>query len=390
MYGGTAVLVGRTASPQSAYFDHLASEFLHGRLCLRDPPGTRDLTQHDGRWYVPFPPLPAMLMLPTVAVLGGVNTVAFSIVCGAASVALVYRLLSEIARRGLLDAARGDAVWLTVLFAVGCVHWYVAVEGSVWFLAQTCAVMFAALAAWLAVRSETAWPSSIALALAMWGRPHILLTWPLLAALALDRRRGADGRVDRAAALRWMIRSAAAPAVAVLGLLAYNHARFGDWLDFGYQRQHVDTEVLADLHAHGQFSPVFIVRNLRTMLLSLPTWDAERRIPVPSDRGMSLLLTTPAFLLLLGRVWSGDGNDERPRRPVVRAAWVSVLLLLVPLMLYYNTGWRQFGYRFSLDFMIPAMVLLADAARASPRVVRGLILAGVAVNAWGVWWWFGG
>lgn len=66
--------------------------------------------------------------------------------------------------------------------------------------------------------------------------------------------------------------------------------------------------------------------------------------------GISLLLTTPAILIAL---WA-----RRPR-PLVVAAALSVLLLAVPLVLYYNTGWWQFGYRFSLDFMTPLFVLIA-------------------------------
>ncbi len=68
-------------------------------------------------------------------------------------------------------------------------------------------------------------------------------------------------------------------------------------------------------------------------------------------------------------------------------AWAAATLLLIPLLTYYNTGWWQFGYRFSLDFMTPVLILLALAA--GPRVgwkVRALILLGVVVNAWGTWW----
>ena len=93
---------------------------------------------------------------------------------------------------------------------------------------------------------------------------------------------------------------------------------------------------------------------------------------------MSLLLTTPALLYVLG---------ARKRSILGAGAWVAFGALLIPLLSYYNTGWWQFGYRFSLDFMTPVMVLLAIGA--GSRVgwkLRLLILIGVIVNAWGVWW----
>ncbi len=134
-----------------------------------------------------------------------------------------------------------------------------------------------------------------------------------------------------------------------------------------------------DLAEYGQFHLHYIPRNLRAMLLALPVWDAATRRPTVDGEGLSLLLTTPAIIYIAA---------ARKRSPLTLGAWTALGLLLLPLLLYYNTGWWQFGYRFSLDFMIPVMVLLATAMR-SPLswLARGLILAGVAINLYGVLWW---
>lgn len=93
---------------------------------------------------------------------------------------------------------------------------------------------------------------------------------------------------------------------------------------------------------------------------------------------MSLLLVTPALIY----VWRA-----RQRSPLVIGAWVAVALLVTVLMLYYNTGWVQFGYRFSLDFMTPVLVLLTiGAGQHVSRLMRFLIIIGVVVNLWGMWW----
>ena len=76
VYVGTTRLTGRTTTPQVAYFDHLAAAFLDGQLYLEDPPGDSDLTRYNDRWYVPFPPLAAVLMLPWVAAFGIEGTAA--------------------------------------------------------------------------------------------------------------------------------------------------------------------------------------------------------------------------------------------------------------------------------------------------------------------------
>jgi hypothetical protein len=168
-------------------------------------------------------------------------------------------------------------------------------------------------------------------------------------------------------------------ALAVGALLTYNAARFGDPLDFGYLRENVAEELADKLHTYGQFNLHYVPKNFWVMWLAGPRWDEEHNFWLPDGEGMSLLLTTPA-LIYLGRA--------RKFTPLALGAWVAFVLLLIPLLLYYNTGWWQFGYRFSLDFMVPVMVLLAMAA--GPRVswaMRFLILAGVVVNLGGVVWW---
>ena len=119
------------------HFVYLAESFLHGRLDLShvpDPP--YDLTVFDSRWYVSFPPLPALLMLPLVAVRGlAVSDIAFSVVLGAVNVSLFYVVLSRL--------ETGDIkfkTWLCVLMGVGTPLWYCAALGSVWYTAHVVAV----------------------------------------------------------------------------------------------------------------------------------------------------------------------------------------------------------------------------------------------------------
>jgi hypothetical protein len=163
-----------------------------------------------------------------------------------------------------------------------------------------------------------------------------------------------------------------------LALLGYNVMRFSNPLDFGYQTQNVARELAADLQTYGQFNIHYVPHNLWAMLLSGPVFDPATNSIVPSVQGMSLQLTTPA-LLFVAAAWK--------RSPLVIGSWISVVMLLIPLLTYYNTGWWQFGYRFSLDFMTPLLVLLAIGA--GTRIawpMRVLIVVGVLVNAWGIWW----
>lgn len=383
IYGLTVMLGEHTRSSGMAYFNELANSFLHGRLDVPVPSSKHDLTEYEGRWYLPFPPLPALLLLPGVALFGvdGVNAVLFSIVMASLGVVCVHGMLRALAARGLIALDARGTLWLTALFGLGTVYWSVAILGSVWYLGQVTSVALVAAAGWMAAERRPL-AAGLALGAAILGRPNLILTAPFLWALcAVDSPRSR-------AALRLLL-----PAIAAVGaLLLYNQARFGTPLDFGYRTANVPPKLAADLRELGQFHWQYVTRNLAAMLWLLPQWDAKRQMLVPNFEGMSLLLTTPAIVYLAraraaAGTESGSGSGSGTRW-VIRGAWLSIGLLLLPLVSYYNTGWMQFGYRFSLDFAVPMIALLAIAAGPHPsRLYRALIVAGIAVNLWGVAAW---
>ena len=91
--------------------------------------------------------------------------------------------------------------------------------------------------------------------------------------------------------------------------------------------------------------------------------------------GLSLLLTLPWLLLLL---------VPRERHRLQLPLWLTVAACALPGLLYQNTGYMQFGFRFSLDYTPYLLLLLAVSGwsfRSWPlRITLGLA---VAVNFWG-------
>lgn len=381
IYWGTPLYFNHATTPDVAYFNHLADAFLQGRLYLSTPSDTHDLTFFQGEWYVPFPPLPALLMLPWVAFIGleTLNTVFFAALFGAVNVALIFLVLTGLARRQWTQLSTVDNLWLTLLFALGTVHWVMATIGSVWFVAQICTVTFVALAVWLAIEQRSSWLVGLALALAIAARPNVLFTWPLLLGIAATHFSFHDQRPAWSTLVRWALQTAVPIIGVIAALLLYNWARFGNLFDFGYLTENVADQLAPNLRRYGQFHLHYLPKNFWAMWLAGPQWDAELNFWKPDPEGMSLFLTTPALIYLA---------RARQRSWLVAGGWVAFGLLLIPLLLYYNTGWWQFGYRFSLDFMTPIMILLALAVRT--RVtwsMRTLILAGILVNLYGVLWW---
>ena len=63
--------------------------------------------------------------------------------------------------------------------------------------------------------------------------------------------------------------------------------------------------------------------------------------------------------------------------------WATVFAAAVPGLLYQNTGWEQFGYRFAMDYFPYLVCLIACGGRALTARVKGVILLGVAINLFG-------
>jgi hypothetical protein len=109
---------------------------------------------------------------------------------------------------------------------------------------------------------------------------------------------------------------------------------------------------------------------------------------LPRDIGMSILLTSPAYLLLIPAL------ARYGRGRLITGAALAVLLVVLVDLMHFSQGWVQFGYRFSNDavpFALPLVALgLARAtdgrsAWAMP-VAIGLVVISIAVNLWGVVW----
>src|SRR6266498_432752 len=93
--GGSPFRVTRTA-----YFNYLADAFLHGQLYLRLLPKTvYDLSHFNGHYYLYWPPMPAIVLMPFVALFGvGFSDVFFNVVLASVNVAMVATLLRAVDR----------------------------------------------------------------------------------------------------------------------------------------------------------------------------------------------------------------------------------------------------------------------------------------------------
>jgi len=332
----------------------------------------------DGRWFVSFPPFPALLMLPFVWLHGvRFNDVFFTVCLAAANVGLFVALLRALRDKGLLARTEREWLLLAATWAFGSVYFPTAIRGEVWFTAHvvgvTCTLVF--LLAAMELRAPVV--AGLAFGFGAVTRTPLAFAFPFVLAEALRGHEGFTtpaewGRVlwsRRGALLRFTFPSLVVIAIA----LWLNHERFGQWLEFGHGLL-FNNRVNANVRAYGLFHPHFFPDNFRSAFLRLPTLT-ERPFGIGFDgNGMSMALTTPPLVFLL---------FSRHSTAIARSFAAALALVALPGLFYMNNGWFQFGYRFANDFLPYLLVLLAlSSARFDRRFVAAAAL-GVVVCTWG-------
>ena len=329
--------------------------------------------------YVSFPPFPAVVMLPFVAVAHlKFNDVLFTAIWAAINPVLLFLLLGRLRTRGYSKRAVVDDLWLTVMFGAGSVYYFSSVIGQVWFTAHVIAVTCVIGYAYASL--DAAHPALAGLCVGMGYATRTPLGF--MVPFFLFEAVRASGGWERLRRLRQeglppgllakLVRFAI-PSGAILALLlVHNYLRFEQFTEFGHKYLNIGWQ--ERMQRWGLFNYHFLSRNLTCALLLLPRILTQYPYLKVSEHGMSMLVTTPAL---------GYTVAPKERSPLAPGLWLTILVTALPSLLYQNSGFLQFGYRFSLDYIVFLVVLLAVGGRKFSWLFKTLIVFGVAVNLFG-------
>jgi hypothetical protein len=434
------------------YYDHFvwqAAAFLEGQAAIRYPvEGTVGISGNayfqdvlpvassDGvpRGLLPFPPLPAVILLPFVALWGlAADDQAIFTIFAAVDVAICWWAMGQL---GVRPAVRAIT---TIFLAFGTVFWFTAQVTTTWYQAHIVAVGLALLAVGIAVGADGTAADEIGDATvspraAQWPRkgPRAPL-WVdrrqfvagLLFGLACGARLtvvfGAPFLALVGSGGDWRRRSWSAglgAALPLLALVVYNVATSGHVFHPAYDYLYVlESTGYPTLGYHPEWAvedPRYVPQNIGIALLGLPDllpvalpdslaivptpvctepgavrglFDPACPLAVPRDTGMSVLLTSPAWLLSIAAVRAYG------RSRLVTGAMLAVVVISVVNLMHFSQGWVQFGYRFSNDaapFALPLVALgterLARRHAWALPLATALVVLSIAINLWGVAW----
>lgn len=372
-------LTGEGGATPYHYFVPLADAFLHGRLfVLEKPTWLNELLPVGDKYCVIYPPMPAILLMPFVAIWGlKTNQTLVSVFWGSINVALFYLLM----RKLLSD--RKLQVWMTLLFGFGTIHWYLASIGKAWFFSHVTSFFFLTLAVYETLSARRLFLIGLLLGASFWCRLPTIISLPFFVIMLSDlwlknfKARSWLEKID----FFPLLKLGAGLGIFILLNFLYNYMRFGTILDVAYA---VQAGKEPWYYPKGLFDISYIPKHLFIFFLKGPVFSPKPPYVMPSLVGMSVLLTTPVFIY---SVFAGIKNK------IVLASWSAILPIALVEFTHGGVGWVQFGYRFALDFYPFLLILTAMGIRATSPVEGGmawhhklLIILSLAVNLWGVLW----
>jgi hypothetical protein len=366
---------------QHTPFNHFALQaeaWTKGRLDLGGPPPAytqnNDFAIYQEQTFVSFPPFPALLVLPFVAVSGGSKNVPdglIFILIAAVAPAVLYLALNRLRETKLSRRSQLENVGLTLLFPFGTVFWFSAVQGTVWFAAHAVGAVLAAGYLFASVRATNPLLAGSCLVLAFATRTPLALMAPIFL-----QQLWSVARADRAALIAKLIRFAIPIALGLSLIGWYNAARFDSPFEFGHR--YLDVVWQPRIQKWGLFSFHYLGKNLGVALASTP-FIGDKAAPFQiTSHGLALWITSPFFAWAL---W--PRSMPRESRALFTALAVSATLIALADLSYHNTGWVQFGYRFSNDFSLLLFAMIALGRRKLGVTFTALAAFAVAVS------WFG-
>lgn len=360
------VLTYNVASRPAQQFSELAQSFLHSHLYFLQPIGGigQDPVLYNHHEYWSEGAFPVITLLPFVALFSIFHIFFYQGYLDWVFVLGTLYFVYMLARRFRYTIE--DSLTLTLGFALGSAFVGVAVVSSGWVYAQVVCTFLLFWGLYEYFTRKRWWLIGTLCACIFLTRATAV---PIILFFALEAWQG-RATISRLARLLSLVLPFTL-AACVQGL--YNFLRFHNPLNGGYQYQLIASDSAAS-RALGVFSVQHIPANLFSLLLGAPqavlrttsSWTLKFPFIRNNEYGMSIFLTSPYFLYLLGRKWAVFTKTARNLLVAAACSCFSVLC-------FYGIGRNQFGYRYSLDFLPELFVVFMIVYRVEhERLSRGM------------------
>ncbi|MDR2700786.1 MAG: hypothetical protein LBC12_08380 [Nitrososphaerota archaeon] len=339
--------------------------WLRGETGLGKDYSYLELAIYNNNWYVSFPPLPSVFMLPFALVFGEMTPNNLIIaVYSLISAVIAYKCMREIGARDIF------AAFWAVFVVWGCNLMWMSTNGGVWFQAQSLNMLLCLATVYLMLKDHRVF-SYITLALAVGCRPFSIVFFPVLFIYYFMKDKAVRFNEKPLRLMLGQLKCFVGPAVIGGAYMIYNYVRFGNPIEFGhnYLPEFVNSP-------NGQFHLSYLLPNLYNLFLRPITLGLNGGLQYPMFDGFMFYIANPIFI-----VWFICLIEDllRKEMTMVKAAiCVAVLVNIILLCLHKTLGGWQFGARYTID-MIPMVFLYLLLSKKARPTRTDLVIGAFAV-----------
>jgi len=355
---------------ESNAYTAFAQSLLNGQLNLPQMSNYGDMAFYNDAYYLPYPPLPAVILMPFVAIFGAgaVNTVAIATLFACFSLHTLFKIFQKLG----IDAQY--YAWLFLGFFFGTGYWLALFNSHhSYSFAHIISCLFQLL-----IINEFLGKKRWFLIGVFIGCSFLTRQFTILYSLmALGYIIHTYSQTGKKLHLKNIFALISSTGVFILIYLLYNYARFDDFLDTGYNYILYLGILKERVAEYGVFHARYFLYNLYCFLIKGFNIEFEGNSNlVIKDMdlwGTSLLAASPFLIASVKAQW--------PK--ILRvSAWLTIIFILTGQLFYHNNGWQQVNAsRFSLDFLPLLIVLTALGLPQLPKwLFKGMIVYAVLLN----------
>lgn len=374
------------------YFSFLSEAFLNGSLSfVTDPPYLHDLTTFAGKIYMYWGPAPVLVVLPFVAFFGRhISDALYTSIIGSFNPLILFLILKQLQKLMFIKISNFKIAILCLFFAFGTVHFYLSIFGTVWFTSQIISIFYLLISLMGIIKFSNSKRiifliiSSVFLGLAINSRNTLIFYIPLFLTFLLlpyiQKKESLQSFLKN-----FIIFSTLGSFILVLNLF-YNYFRFGSFFENGYQMHHFATHFAKDQLQYGFLNSHYLPKNFFYMFLNIPNWTNQFPFFVFNTEGNSIFFTSPILLLIIllirKKYWQTI-TSKLINFSIIIGSISTILILL----LFWGTGWVQFGNRYSLDIIPLFILILFQVIQDIPfTLIMILIIISIFINYLGTVW----
>lgn len=372
------------------YFSYLAEAFLHGSLAfISSPPFLHDLISFGGKIYIYWGPAPVFLILPFVFLFGKeISDALYTAIIASFNPLILYLILSQIEKLKLIKTSNFQKIILCAFFAFGTVHFYLSIFGTVWFTSQIISIFYLLIGLLCITKFSlsknliTLALSALFFSLAVNSRTTLIFYLPLFVFFGTAYLKNKFPRNLLISLLVFFIIGA----IIFFFSAYYNYLRFGSFFENGYKFQNYGAHFSEDKSRYGFFNISYIPKNFYYMFINLPSFNSKPPFLSFDTEGNSVLFTSPLLLLVISLIKKRYWQDTRLKL-FNSSSLFGIFLIILFLLIFWGTGWVQFGYRYLLDATPFLILLLAEVINELPAIlVMTFLIISILFNILGTLW----